>query len=665
MLSDVDAAALAYGQGVLSGDEDDGESDEELEMPDDPSSSSDSGEEPDADQGVDDEALMGVDLDGIVAMATAASVAHPPVAVRPPPKRVSTADAEFQAKSLYFLHFDCEHTGTHVCQLSGVVYAQDTLRQVGEPFNSYVKPPVHRWNESATAVHGLSVAHARIATAEPLSVVWPLFCSWWERTIGVGTAAASANRKGVLTAWGGKACDAEHFFRITETDYPDEAWAVAPRQLPFFWDPIASAQYKGTTTHRNPLHEEQTGLPGYGLEPLWCHMQNKDRMVIDGRPAHDSLCDAIGQAQITMTAEFLPFANKAKGIVLLEDVYKSKRERRRKQGRETVRPVPRGWTEHTARNGPAWKTPAAMDYDGGVNNGPKHGPKGAARTVAEFIQLFYLFIPISLLAQIADETNLYAVGQWVKQVIYGDRKKPTYIPCGRADPQRVRRFRRMRSKGATKQPVEWTDVTANSLLVYFGILIAMGAMRTRNPDHLWANESKGGKGYGVQVAWIRNSMTQQAFHDHRRFLHFEDTSKMARSTDPLKKIRRFVTHLNKAFGANWTLGQYIVVDEAMIACKSRYCNFIQYMPAKPIKHGIKEFVLCCAYTSYVMSFEVFTGASEQQDGSPTAVIERLLAGCDVHGSGHGHAAELAKGSNCVREASAYRGSLARSGGPEP
>ena len=52
VLSDVDAAALAYGQGVLSGDEDDGESDEELEMPDDPSSSSDSGEEPDADQGV-------------------------------------------------------------------------------------------------------------------------------------------------------------------------------------------------------------------------------------------------------------------------------------------------------------------------------------------------------------------------------------------------------------------------------------------------------------------------------------------------------------------------------------------------------------------------------------------------------------------------------------
>ena len=111
-------------------------------------------------------------------------------------------------------------------------------------------------------------------------------------------------------------------------------------------------------------------------------------MIIDGLHAHNSLCDCVGQAQITMTAEFVPFANKPKGIIVLEDVYKAKRERRRKQGREVMWPVPRGWTEYTQASGPAWRTNPAMDYDGGVNNGPKHGPKGAAGTMAEFIQLF-------------------------------------------------------------------------------------------------------------------------------------------------------------------------------------------------------------------------------------------------------------------------------------
>ena len=200
----------------------------------------------------------------------------------------------------------------------------------------------------------------------------------------------------------------------------------------------------------------------------------------------------------------------------------------------------------------------------------------------------------------------------------------------------MKRFRRTKKlKGGAVVPDEWVYVSPNSLLVFFGILVAMATLRTRNPDHIWASESKGGKGYGAQVAWIRNSMTRQAFLDHRRFLHFEDTSTPAhkQDTDPLKKVRRLIDHLNKAFAANWTLGQFIVVDEAMIACKSRYCNFVQYMPAKPIKHGIKQFVLCCAYTSYVTQFEVYT--CSQQDGSPTGVIERLLRDCDVHGSGYG------------------------------
>ena len=48
-----------------------------------------------------------------------------------------------------------------------------------------------------------------------------------------------------------------------------------------------------------------------------------EQMIIDGLHAHNSLCDCVGQAQITMTAEFVPFANKPKGIIVLEDVYKA------------------------------------------------------------------------------------------------------------------------------------------------------------------------------------------------------------------------------------------------------------------------------------------------------------------------------------------------------
>ena len=35
----------------------------------------------------------------------------------------------------------------------------------------------------------------------------------------------------------------------------------------------------------------------------------------------------------------------------------------------------------------------------------------------------------------------------------------------------------------------------------------------------------------------------------------------------------------------------------------RSVNFIQCMPQKPIKHGIKVFCVCCSYTAYLIGFK--------------------------------------------------------------
>ena len=53
--------------------------------------------------------------------------------------------------------------------------------------------------------------------------------------------------------------------------------------------------------------------------------------------------------------------------------------------------------------------------------------------------------------------------------------------------------------------------------------------------------------------------------------------------------------------------------------------FIQYMPRKPIKHGIKVFAVCCAYTGVMLGFEVYCGPeSVAGDKSALAVVEHLL-----------------------------------------
>ena len=68
----------------------------------------------------------------------------------------------------------------------------------------------------------------------------------------------------------------------------------------------------------------------------------------------------------------------------------------------------------------------------------------------------------------------------------------------------------------------------------------------------------------------------------------------------------------------------------MIQYCGRAISFIQYMPKKPIKHGIKVFALCCAYTGYLLGFEVYLGKNvETTDNSALQVVDRLINKSDL------------------------------------
>jgi hypothetical protein len=73
----------------------------------------------------------------------------------------------------------------------------------------------------------------------------------------------------------------------------------------------------------------------------------------------------------------------------------------------------------------------------------------------------------------------------------------------------------------------------------------------------------------------------------------------------------------------YTLGQFITVDEWMIKYKDKQIRFIQYMPVKPIKHGIKVFVLCCTERGYIYGCWVYCG-KENDSCTNVVIIERLL-----------------------------------------
>jgi hypothetical protein len=169
---------------------------------------------------------------------------------------------------------------------------------------------------------------------------------------------------------------------------------------------------------------------------------------------------------------------------------------------------------------------------------------------------------------------------------------------------------------------DWVDVTAGYLLAWLGILILLSAFGSiRSPHLAWS------RGYGLDIACIRNAMSRDRFDQIKRCIHFVNSKFLpkrgSRRWSPIQKVKSFVDAIQKNIRSNYNVGQFLCADESMIKYKGKAIKYVQYMPAKPTKHGIKVFALCCAETGYIYAFYVYTG-KENDPASATQVVERLL-----------------------------------------
>ena len=68
----------------------------------------------------------------------------------------------------------------------------------------------------------------------------------------------------------------------------------------------------------------------------------------------------------------------------------------------------------------------------------------------------------------------------------------------------------------------------------------------------------------------------------------------------------------------------VTIDEQLFPCRSR-CGFIQYMPQKPAKFGIKHWLLCDVKTSYVLRAIPYVGKEDRpQIGVAELVVMSLM-----------------------------------------
>ena len=103
-----------------------------------------------------------------------------------------------------------------------------------------------------------------------------------------------------------------------------------------------------------------------------------------------------------------------------------------------------------------------------------------------------------------------------------------------------------------------------------------------------------------------------------RNLHLVDSSDQTNKDedgyDPLYKIQPLLDHLSADFLLYYQPSQCMSVDEMMIGTRCRI-SFLQYLPQKPAKFGIKVFVNSEAKTGYVLTSQGYTGKTDTDDDS--------------------------------------------------
>ena len=272
-----------------------------------------------------------------------------------------------------------------------------------------------------------------------------------------------------------------------------------------------------------------------------------------------------------------------------------------------------------------WK-PSRNDSYTGPLGGPKAGPTtyicDIGRNATDLADIWLGIVPKSFYDNISKMTHKYCYVDWVVEREQKDRdgdtkKRKILVPCSK-DTEGARH----RVRDDTKYRYK---ITSGYVLAWSAMLLLQGAhfgSTKRTSKKMWRNPP-----HGLAIPYVRNSMTSMAYEFMRGCIHFVDNDKKKEAGqpgyDPLFKVRTVLELMMSGIQKCWTAGQKITIDESMIRYMGRAITFIQYMPAKPIKHGIKVFAACCAYTGVLLAFKVYCG-KENDDSTALEICDQLV-----------------------------------------
>lgn len=168
------------------------------------------------------------------------------------------------------------------------------------------------------------------------------------------------------------------------------------------------------------------------------------------------------------------------------------------------------------------------------------------------------------------------------------------------------------------------NIDRQEFMAYLGLLYLIGIKKSH---HANVKEIFSSDGTGIEIA--RAVMSYKRFLFITRCLRFDDknTRVERRKFDKLAAIREFFQAFVNNCKSSFNLSEYTTIDEMLHPFRGR-CSFIQYIPSKPSKYGVKMFALCDAKSFYTSNLEIYCGIQPNgpfaASNTPTDIVKRLI-----------------------------------------
>ena len=171
------------------------------------------------------------------------------------------------------------------------------------------------------------------------------------------------------------------------------------------------------------------------------------------------------------------------------------------------------------------------------------------------------------------------------------------------------------------------------LEAFIGINIAMGLLRLPQVRDYWStNEILG-------TPWFPAVMPRDHFLHILTYLHLVNSTQQRKkgdvAYDPLFKVRPLLNHLTAVFSKYYRPDRFLSIDEMMIGTRCRVA-FLQYIPMKPTRFGIKAWVNAEAKSGYVLDLQIYTGAENDQMKKGLGLGYRVVMDLMEQYQGKGH-----------------------------